>query len=267
MKPIVVVVALSFFLTGCAIFSPSSGVREDPPSELKELTDIYKKRDEAGFTEFIKTWSETYKPIPTSSLRQLPEVVRSSYEIFQLFYSPFNIKRIGGSEWGDKINEGSKCVVVQDTLNIRIVKSLANYNMTDCPEDLCALQIAKFRPRLALKSKTVLRLTDKYERTLNSFLGTDHTPLGMGNIMSPAQSSGESERRSDFLRKQFLVIQGHWGGYWELLTQPQVEYIVFNPELTEAIVHFQIVYEGGEATFKRAGGQWKMVKAVRTWIQ
>jgi len=55
MKPIVVVVALSFFLTGCAIFSPSSGVREDPPSELKELTDIYKTRDEAGFTEFIKT--------------------------------------------------------------------------------------------------------------------------------------------------------------------------------------------------------------------
>lgn len=231
MKPIVVAV-VSLFLTGCAVFSPGSGVREEPPSELKELTDIYKKRDEAGFTDFIKTWSETYKPIPTSSLKQLPEVVRSSYEIFQLFYSPFNIKQIGGSEWGDKINEGSQCVLVQDSLNIRIVQSLDNYNKWECPEDLCVLEIETFRPRLNLKTKTVLRLTDKYERTLNGFLGTDHTPLGMGNIMSPAQSSGESERRSTFLRKQFLVIQGHWGGYWELLTQPEVQYIVFNPELT-----------------------------------
>ena len=127
--------------------------------------------------------------------------------------------------------------------------------------------IKDFRPNLTCKNKVVLYLTPKYDTILNAFLGNTFLPLGSGSIMTPARATIESEKRKIFLEKKIKIWYGHWGGYWQLLSYPQVYSIAFDREMKYAKVNFRMVYEGGEAILKNSNTKWIILSAKRTWIE
>lgn len=124
-----------------------------------------------------------------------------------------------------------------------------------------------FRPPVHFDRKKVVYLTDGYKELLNSFLGNCHVELGEHDIMQPAFSKGESQKRQGFFNKATLIFYGHWGGYWEYVTFPEAYSMVFNPEMSRAIVFFRIIYEGGEVYLEKKDGEWRVVDARITWIE
>ena len=90
--------------------------------------------------------------------------------------------------------------------------------------------------------------------------------MGESSVMSPALPEGESKRRADFIGGQIRVWSGHWGG-WHIATHPWVEEIEVNEELTEARLDFKLVYEWGEAFFRRQEDGWQMTSSELTMIE
>jgi hypothetical protein len=122
-----------------------------------------------------------------------------------------------------------------------------------------------FRVPVHFDGKKVVYLTKKYSKLLNSFLGDDHVDLGTYDIMQTAFAKDESQSKQEFLHNAVHIYYGHWGGYWQYNTYPEAEKIIFNPEMSRAVVLFRFVYEGGEAILEKQNGEWKVVDFRFTW--
>jgi len=125
----------------------------------------------------------------------------------------------------------------------------------------------EFRPPVHFEGKKVVYLNKKYEKLLNSFLGKRHIAFGEENIMQPANSKGKNQTKHEFFNNAALIFHGHWGGYWQYVTYPKANKIIFNPEMNRAVVLFRFVYEGGEAILEKQNGEWKVVDFRFTWIE
>lgn len=123
-----------------------------------------------------------------------------------------------------------------------------------------------FRPPVHFDGKKVVYLTDGYEKLLNSFLGNCYVELGKRNIMQAAFSKGTSRLKQKFFSKAALIFYGHWGGYWEYVTFPETTSVIFNPEMTRAVVKYSLAYEGGEMILEKRDGKWEIVSVRFCWI-
>jgi hypothetical protein len=127
--------------------------------------------------------------------------------------------------------------------------------------------ITDFRPSINCNGKKPVYLTSEYDNILNIFLGNTQITFGEENIIKPASSSGESEKRKQFLEKLIKICYGHWGGYWQLHSYPTASRIVFDRKMHYAKVYFRMVYQGGEAILKNENGKWSLISSRLTWIE
>lgn len=133
--------------------------------------------------------------------------------------------------------------------------------------DILTDSIMNFRPTIECNGKHPLYLNSYYNDILNAFLGNKHFSLGIGGIMNPARSKGQSEMRKKFLENNIKIWYGHWGGYWQFYSYPKAFSITFDKEMKYARVCYRMVYEGGEAILKKDNEKWKLISAKRTWIE
>ncbi len=157
----------------------------------------------------------------------------------------------------------------------RVNGKLSEYAMKLCrPIDLEAKMeylfeesITNFRPQISFPDKKILFLTSKYEAILNDFLGNEHYPQGSNGVMSTASPKNESKKKKAFLENFIKIFYGHWGGYWQLLSYPEVNVIIFDKNMQYAKVYFRIVYEGGESYLKNNNGKWEIFLSELKWIE
>ena len=265
------------------------------------LYKAYKANSLNQLDSFFNHWLSETAPISTAAFNTLSDTVQNIYAVFQNFYNPIDIDKTGGSEWGNDIYAKVKYLVVQTDIRYGFVDTLdkdlliknkinrytkgdssklqsllqryngdienLNNNFLDWPEAKTYYTLNNFRPKLSFTKPGAVMLTPEYENLLNQFLGSSHYKLGTGNIMAPATSKGESEKRQRFLEGRIKIWYGHWGGYWQLLSYPSVEKITFDTKFENALVDYRLVYEGGYAYFKKINGNWTLVHAKRTWIE
>ena len=125
----------------------------------------------------------------------------------------------------------------------------------------------EFRPPVSFPDKKIVYLTYEYVQLLNKFLGNTHVELGEHGIMQPAYAKDESRQRMQFLMKAAKIFYGHWGGYWQYETYPEVSSIIFDTRMQRAVVNFQFVYEGGVVYMEKKDGEWTVVSGELTWIE
>ena len=265
------------------------------------LLQAYRSHSSEKLEQFFDKWVQETPPLSVAAFQKLGGAVQNVYMLFQQFYNPKEIQRVGGSEWGNDIYKKAKYFLLQDMIRFAIVDTLdkdillqkeyarlaKESNITidsvirqykadpklainlfvEWPTAKKLETIEHFRPRVSFQSPKTIVLIAEYDSLLNRFLGSSHFPLGSGNIMSPAVSKGESANRQKFLENCIKVWYGHWGGYWQLHTYPLVNSIIFDKSLNHALVNFRMVYEGGYAYFKKVNGTWTLVEAKRTWIE
>lgn len=229
------------------------------------LMQAYASRSDQLLHKFYDDWAKATPPRPAEEIDRLPEADREIYHLYQEFYDPRDIKRIGGSEWGDSIYSKVAFCLLQDEVRYAFADTIGeDGSMT---KKSIYKFVKDFRPATKFAYPHALVLIPEYDTLLNQFLGNTHYPFGAGNIMSPAAANGESEKRQAFLQHFIRIWYGHWGGYWQLHTYPIVNSVIFNRSFDRALVEYQIVYEGGEALFKKINGRWTLVSGHRTWIE
>lgn len=218
----------------------------------KELLEAYGSGSDRALKSFFENWDAEVPPADVETLDD--PVVRDVHDVFAAFYTPHRIGRIGHSEWGDDIYAETSFVIVQDSIRYQIGEKGEEKTIED------------FRPPVRPAKGEAVHLTPAYSKALETFLGSEHHPMGTGNIMNPAQAKGESKKRLEFLNRMVKIHHGHWGG-WHLATHPYARTIVFDEDRTRALVHFRIVYEGGEAVFEKEGDAWVLRSSGLTWIE
>jgi hypothetical protein len=127
--------------------------------------------------------------------------------------------------------------------------------------------IMNFRPQINCGNKIPLYYDQKFIRYIDSFLKNSYYPLGTFGISSPAMASGESAEKKVFLENFIKIFYGHWGGYWQISSYPDIYYFTFDKRMHFAVVEYRMIYEGGAALMEKRDGKWVIVTAQRTWIQ
>jgi hypothetical protein len=168
------------------------------------------------------------------------------------------LARISDSEFGHDIYKGISFYTIQDSITY-------DYNFRTFGNNFYTIH--DFRPEIKNNDIHLLYLNSVYTAAINSFLGSEYTPVGTGGIMTPALPAGEIAERYNFLSNYLYFFHGHWGNYWHLETHPQVSGISFNETKDSAQVYFRLGYQGGEAILGKDGDAWKVADHYMTWIE
>jgi hypothetical protein len=247
------------------VFLPVLGFSQSYDS----LETAYKKNSEIKLTEFLDNWNETIKS-NEDSVSSGSHLKKEIFKIYDEFYNPFNLMRIGNGEWGDSLYFNVKYVIIQNRIDFLVLNndSIGDFNFSIADSLILSKDsIMDFRPNVIFPNAKTLYLTKDYGKTLTEFLKDKHHPLGFRGIMNPARAKGSSLDKQRFLNNYFLIIYGHWGGYWHLETHPYVFRIIFNKTMDTARVDFRLVYQGGDAILKKIDNKWEFVKGELTWIE
>lgn len=282
-----------------AIFSQTSQINK---AALQQLKQAFKERNNPLATAFFDRWAEAIPPYSSTFITSLDETTQEAYRIFAAFYHPRDLASIGGSEWGVSVYEGVRYAIVQQELEFEVVESfmldtivarqdVSNPEVPSMPgftfikknnglydevmiswglgsaSQGTSTVLTEFRPILNLGEVKTLFLAKDYAATLVSFLQNKQVRFGKDGLFKAARSRGKSAQRQAFLEPFIRIFYGHWGGYWQLLTYPEVNSIVIDQKMENAIVYFRMVYEGGEARLHKENGRWEVVEARRTWIE
>ena len=271
-------------------------------NEARLLKYSYRKNNSDSLNSFFFKWKNEFKPISNNQFENLSDTLKDVYNIFSDFYTPHDLERIGGSEWGDSLYANVGYFIVQNRIDFTIVETLdkkeiiLNYlkvNVTDSSkyEDykkffmkdtldyslgfkyqnsvnyLHVDSIMDFKPSLDFGKVGILYYKSKYTSILARFLKNKHYKLGFGGIMNPARSKGKSKTRLDWINTKIKIFQGHWGGYWQMRTYPSINHVLIDKERKTALVYFRMVYEGGEALYKKKDNKWTLIESKLTWIE
>jgi len=226
---------------------------------LAALINAYEKNSADSLKLILDSWSRENQS--KSSVSLIDDTHRDVYKIYQEFYTPLDLSRIGDSEWGPGIYQDVGYVIIQNHIFFDYNYDAEVYNVEETDT------IWDFRPEITFDNVKTLYLTDNYAIAINEFLGTEFNPLGTGGVMNPASPTEESWVRWQFLNQFIYIVPGHWGGYWHIETHPEAHVIHFNPQRTKARLHFRLIYQGGEAEFQKSGNTWQMVSSKLTWIE
>lgn len=214
------------------------------PIKTLPLEEIYQLESQDKLEEYLSRWSSNHKQISQNEFNSLSQIEKDVYEIYEEFYNPFNMDKyctLGRCpEFGSNIYKNAEYLIIQNEIH---------YNHIDMEE---VSTIKNFSPRIIFDSN-LLYLTEHYKNELDSFLDTE-------------VNKDDIQKRQQFLNEKLSIWPGHWFG-WHYVTHPEVSTIQFNNSLDSAIVHFRIIFEGGEAKFVKNGNKWKMTESYLTWIE
>ncbi len=261
LKKLILIISLLLYISCEKDNDITSKYGNIPPESweiLNELNESYDQQSKEKLYQILETWHNENMATKAENIDN--DTVKNVYKLYIEFYTPFDIGRLGGSEWGNELYADVSFDIIQN----RIYYDFAYESLSVVIPDT----IIDFRPELNFKNGVkTLYLTENYEYALNDFLGNEYDPLGTGGIMNPASAGGSSYEKQQFLNNYLKIIYGHWGGYWHLETHPEVYRISFDENMNNATVYFRIVYEGGEANLTKQDNEWTLLSSRLTWVE
>jgi len=238
-------------------------------SDLKKVEDIYKpvysaeeitndlefalnKRESVLIENIFAEWQRTVKPNSIEFINQ-NDTIAAIYEVFNSFYKPNDIQKLGDWEIFKDLNSNCKYVVIRN----KIQYSILNVNRITHVDWINSKRIlfSNFRPPLNSVGSNVLYLTDEYEESISDFLGYE-TLLAKSEKGKSSEYSDERQRKYALLKDYIPVVLEQKENFWHLATYPYVNRIFLNKSLTKAKIDFSVGSEFGIAILKKEGENW-----------
>lgn len=256
-------------LLGITIFGTISCGSSPKESKFEVVEDIYKPvhtadqiSDDLEFAythmepvlidNFFFEWQKNVKPNTIEFINQ-NETIAAIYSVFDTFYKPNDLLKIGSWACVDDINLNCEYIVIQNQIVYSVVNS-NNINEVDLNFSKKNL-ISNFRPQITSESKNVLYLTDEYEESINGFVGKKSTEPE--EVVTMQDSVNKSNKEKIELLKQYIpILNDYWGRTWQLETYPYVNRIIFNKSITKARVEFYVGFQNGQALLEKKGNKW-----------
>jgi len=265
------------------------------------LEKAYKRQSQELLGVFFQNWNDEIQPFSNEVISSLDDTVQNMYQVFEEFYSPRNLKRIGGSEFGE-IYQNTRFIVVQNHLRGYITNQIY---YTDAEIDSIVMKNIVRTKNLPLSDTlSIQKWTRRFKKDRENmilfygpkgFLGenssdsliseiNDFRPNGLPDdtvlflskkyvlilegFLGEINNNDFSERykKQLFIEEQINISQGLFD-WWHLVTYPSVRKVTFDKNFEYAEVQYRILHEGGEAILKKIDGEWKLISAERTWIE
>ncbi len=230
----------------------------------RQLESAYQSQSKEALRAFFEQWRQD---VPIDEAGDGSRAFQHALDIVKDLYQPLNLKRIGDPEWGYDQYANAEYALVPAEIRYEVVrnKSFPAPEIDTMKQLRRRTKLVRFCPSLANVVIRPVCLTDRYKKALYSFLGDEHYKTGELSIMTPATAKGESTKKLDFLNSVVQIYHGHWGS-WRLATDPTIDRIQFNSDFTKAVAYFTLIYEGGEAHYKRTQDGWVLESSALTWI-
>lgn len=234
-KVIFAFVVIAMLMTSCR------DENSNPLDNYSRLEFAYQTGSLPALQNILDEWSAAKKPITPSEYAVLSDTQKYVYDIFKVFYDPFNLEKYGAapdtfSIIGNDYYKDVKYIFVQSEIGYK-----TGYD-TLVPLD--ALQ--DFGPDLSHFPVKVIYNCSAYNKELSAFAGK------------------YDENKRNFLES---CIKVKWGySYINPQTEPHISHINFNASLDSATVMFIKDWHLGETRFFKDGGDWKWIESKITDI-
>ncbi|RKX43981.1 MAG: hypothetical protein DRP64_07395 [Verrucomicrobia bacterium] len=262
---------LSILLISISLFGCSNNQIKPNKEDISAIRQIL----ERSFSEQKESHTRNY-PEGTEW-----EYILETEKIFDAFWNPKNLKQYGDLEELSRDRyKKDEYLIVQTEYIVAIAEphewSVSSqelyYNYRYPSRHRRAIQCSvhtndNFMSTVEIKGCKVLHLTHQLKSDLNSFLGDDFTDFGSPSIMTPAQASERSAKRLAAANTLVTIVPGHWGEGWHFISHPEVEAIIINRDLDQAIVSFRIGYEGGYSVMIKNENNWIITESILYWIE
>ncbi len=273
------------------------------PEQPKLLQHAYENESVEELFQFFDNWSEEIK---SNENKDDSPYLRETYQVFKAFFQPLRSEYRGALYYQDKpyfivqgylwkISEAEEIITPDEMDSFLTVRIRQHYHKEKelQEEMICGLQknpirpmydkgevwppyaiiptitldsAIEFRPSVHFADKKIVYLTSGYEALLDTFMRKSYGHLVESNI-SFVPSNFQNEARMDFINNAAKIFYGHWGGYWQYETYPRANQIIFNPDMTRAVVYFRFKYEGGEVILEKKEGEWVILDIKYTWME
>lgn len=288
----------------CFLLVLSITITNQAFSQFTLLDEAYKEKSQKKLDDFFELWRREIPPISDNQFLNLSDTSKEAYNVFKAFYNS-RLNNIDKLESNDDRYKNVSYLIIQPKLPIRIQNKvyytidekktiyeelLSKYgkdsldilrlSLSQFPEEdrdveelygndfLFIDTIAEFRPDISFTNKQkAVYLTLPYEIGLTFFLGSQIDRNNERLHYTTYLPLKTINSRKKFLEHKIKIYKGHWGAYWQLITYPEVQIIIFDKEMQYAKIYFRIVYEGGEAILKKEEDKWIIQSSQITWVE
>jgi hypothetical protein len=209
--------------------------------------------------------------ISDTQLERSPDLVKYTYEIFEDFYNPRDLKRMANSSAIESIYCNIKYALIQNSISVRVYDTLlSSYKLPDemkLMDPICFIKVMDFHPRLKIPNVKVIHV-DKYDKCeIGYFLLKEYYPLDEEDYYFCYHKNGfsnETQKRIEFLNRFISIMYFNKLNQWIIDTPPRKLSIRFNKNLTKAEVEFELISDVGTAYYERIGKKWRFVNSKIT---
>lgn len=243
-------------------------------SNLKKVEDSYKpvhsaeqitedlefafyKKDPVLIENIFTEWQKTVTPNTVEFINQ-DDTIAAIFEVFNLFYKPNDIHRLGVWEFDNDLNSNCKYILVQNKVLYSILNS-NKINNVDWIKSRKSL-LSNFRPPLTSEGINILYQTDEYEESFINFLGyaTLLTIEEKGKFLGILD---ETQTKYELLKGYIPVHIGQKENFWHFETYPYVNRILFNKSITKAKIDFSVGSQFGMTILQKKGRNWVIIES------
>jgi hypothetical protein len=244
---------------------------------VDEVVNTLSRGESDMLWKILPMWNVVLLP-RTQEFIQQNDTVHALYDVFRAFYKLHGYQKAQ--------YQRTRYVVVQNQIRYGIAdrpqSAEANYTSLQPIDATDALPVerffdsrpphwdslADFRPPLDISPDSILYMTDRIERAVYEYLGSQYPKAGKKlRRTSPNSMIKYSREQSEFLNPYIPVFSAMWSDYWFIMAFPYVDEIVLGPSLREAYVAFYTRYQGFEMTLNKSNGVWSITNINGTWIE
>ena len=235
-----------------------------------DLEKAFNNDSQEELIKLLDRWASSSKPLSKDAFNKMFKFEKEAYKIFEDFYTPLSLDRInfGNERKHESLYKNCNYILIQSGLAVSFVDTIHTDTMLgylkchiNRKELYSHLTINNFRPKVSIEGKKTIYL--RYGADIKAFLNKEHK----FNKYEQKRACDRSEIKQEFLNRQIKVFRGHWDyKVWHIASYPTINKIIFNKDMTQALIYFSYLYSGGEAYYCKEQGEWKIINAVMTWM-
>lgn len=238
-------------------------------SQERLLQDAYKTKSSKKLKLFIDRWAKDSSLSVAKWATTKNDTIKAFNEIYRQFY-------LGQNEGLTQIDSATRYIyiVMDDDPIMAVTDTLPmgdstegypnqpNYELLQSltyKEGNREQRFQSYVPVLGIPKLVVLSLNSRYKSYIEKFLSAKTAVKKQHDDGYTGDQPGHDEEKVDFLSAYLPMVKRHWGNYWNYLSYPNINQIVFNKELTNAIVSYQLSSSSGMACYTKTATGWILI--------
>mgnify|MGYP001024004839 CR=1 FL=1 len=159
-------------------------INKNNPKKIEFLENAFKLGSDSLLKVFLD--DKIKEPVSRVNLKKKLPIEIAVYKVYEKFYQPFNLSKIGKEEWGDYKIDFGKYIFIQNDITAYIIeKDLLKLSESTKEyvravywrgeEKLTRISLKEFEPDVSFEGFSIIYLTEELKQMLFEFLWGDYS--------------------------------------------------------------------------------------------